>query len=62
MGIWVQEVASRCRGGGTLLAGFAFNFSKIFCDWVFVALILAETPGSIRQIGEGEVVGVVSPD
>jgi hypothetical protein len=61
MGIWVEEVASRHRGGDTLFAGFAFNFSKIFCDWVFVALILAETPGSIDQTGEGEAAGVVSP-
>lgn len=26
----------------TLLAGFAFNFSKIFCDWVFVAELMLQ--------------------
>lgn len=34
---WPQE-----RGMHTLLAGFAFNFSKIFCDWLFVAELMLQ--------------------
>lgn len=30
------------RGMHTLFAGFAFNFSKIFCDWVFVAELMLQ--------------------
>jgi hypothetical protein len=26
----------------TLFAGFVFSFSKIFCDWAFVAIAMAE--------------------
>lgn len=38
------------RGMHTLFAGFAFNFSKIFCDWVFVAeLMLQRRNGKSRS-------------
>ena len=30
-------------GRRTLLAGLDFNFSKIFCDWVFVAKAMMKT-------------------
>ena len=45
-------------GGRTLLAGLAFSFSKIFWDWAFVALILAEMPESTENVGQQRFVTV----
>jgi len=52
-------------GQRTLLAGLDFNFSKIFCDWVFVAKVMMKTwSGSLRTAkGEGEMlVGMFTGD
>lgn len=41
-------VGDRGKGEDTLLAGFDFSFSKIFCDWAFVAVIVS---GKQMRIG-----------
>lgn len=50
----------------TLLAGFVFNFSKIFCDWAFEAelmmkIVYADVVQAVRrgrEYGQGRVGGM----